>query len=67
MDYIPDYAEQYDAHEARQERLLKKYPKCCHCRERITDDEFYNIKGDYYHTECCDSEFLVSTEDYMED
>lgn len=66
-EYIPDYTDLHAEYEREQERRLRKHPKCDHCRERITDEKFYNIDGTFYHTECLNSEYLKDTEDYMED
>lgn len=66
MDYIPDYTEQHDMYEAAQERRLRKYPKCDCCGERIVEEKFYNIEGTYI-CENCISDYLVDTDDYLED
>ena len=63
---IPDYAELYAMHEARQERELKKYPKCACCEEHITDDECYEINDELYCTDCVRDNFLKRTDDYVE-
>ena len=65
-DYIPDYAEQYAEYEARLEREAKKLPKCDCCGERIFTEQFYNIEGNYICEECI-RDYLVYTEEYMED
>ena len=62
-----DYNELYAMHEAKQERALRKYPKCCSCKERITDDQLYDIGGKLYHEECFNDEYLQNTDDYLED
>ena len=67
MPYIPDYTDLHAIHEREQERKLQRYPKCVHCRERITDEQLYNIDGLFYHKECFDSEYLKDIEDYWED
>ena len=65
MDYIPDYNDLYAQHEAEQERKLAKLPKCAFCDEPITDDQFYNIDGTYICKECLKNEYLVNTDDYI--
>jgi hypothetical protein len=66
-DYIPDYNDLYAMHEAKQERALRKYPKCCSCKERITDDQLYAVGGKLYHEKCFNDEHLQNIEDYLED
>ena len=55
------------AHEAEQERRLKKFPKCDNCGKRITDDYFFNIDGTYICETCMTEDYRVHTDDYMED
>lgn len=70
-EYIPDYTEQHAMYEAEQERRLRKHPRCERCKERIVDEEFYNIDGTFICEECLDDyiseHFKVNTDDYMED
>ena len=63
---IPDYNDLYAMHEARQERELRKYPKCAYCGERITDDECYEINDELICTDCLRDNFLKRTDDYVE-
>ena len=65
-EYIPDYADLYADYEAEQERRAKKLPKCDCCDKRIFDDQFYKIEGTYI-CEGCIQDYLVYTEEYMED
>lgn len=71
MEYIPDYNDLFDEYEADQERRLRKYPRCERCKERIVDEEFYNIDGTFICEDCLDDylseNFKVKTDDYMED
>ena len=64
--YIPDYNDLYAMHEARQERELRKYPKCSDCREHITDDYLFDIEGVLYCKTCLNNNFRMDTEDYIE-
>lgn len=64
-EYIPDYNDLYAMHEARQERALRKYPKCADCEEHITDDYLFNINGVFYCEECAEDNFRRSTDDYI--
>ena len=66
MDYVPDYTDLFNQHEAEQESRIRKYPRCDCCGYRIVDDKFYNIEGTYICMVCIE-DFKVDTEDYMED
>ena len=63
--YIPDYNDLHREHEARQERELRKYPKCGYCKERITGDYLFNINGVLYCEECVKDRFRQRTDDYI--
>ena len=65
-DYIPDYSDLFNQHDAEQERALRKHPKCDCCGNRIVDDKFYNIEGTYICMVCIE-DYKVDTEDYMEE
>lgn len=65
-EYIPDYNDLYAMHEARQERELRKYPKCAECGERITDEYLFDIEGVLYHEKCANDNFRKDVEDYVE-
>lgn len=65
-DYIPDYNDLFHQHDAEQERILRKHPKCDCCGDRIVDDKFYNIEGTYI-CKVCIEDYKVDTEDYMEE
>lgn len=66
-EYIPDYTDLHAEYEREQERALRKFPKCCSCKEKITDDKLYDIGGKLYHEDCFNDEHLQDIEDYMED
>lgn len=66
LDYILDYTDLFNEHEAEQERRIEKHPKCSCCGERILEDKFYNIEGTYICPSCIE-DYIVDTEDYMED
>lgn len=65
-DYIPDYNDLYAAHERRQERALRKYPKCCYCEEPIQDEECFAICGKLICPGCLNDNYRKRTEDYVE-
>lgn len=65
--YTPDYNDLHDDYERERERRLEKYPKCDLCGEPITDDEFFDIDGTYFHEACLNSEYRKYTNDYIEE
>ena len=65
MDYIPDYIDSFNEHDAEEERWLEKRPKCDCCGEPITDDSFYDINGEYLCEECMNNRYLVCTDNYI--
>ena len=71
LDYILDYTDLYDMHERDQERRLRRHPKCEKCKERITDEHFFNIDGTFICGECLgdyiSENFKVNTDDYLEE
>ena len=64
---MPDYNDLFERYEAEMERRLRKYPKCCSCKDPITNDKLYDIGGKLYHEDCFNNEHLKDIEDYMED
>jgi formylmethanofuran dehydrogenase subunit E len=65
-EYIPDYNDLFNEFEAEQEQKEKKLPKCDCCGKRISTDKFFNVEGTYICPSCIE-DFIVDTEDYMED
>lgn len=65
-EYIPDYTEQFEEYEEAQDRRTRKLPKCDCCGNRIAESKFYNIEGTYI-CKGCIVDYIVNTEDYMED
>lgn len=63
-EYIPDYSEQHAEHEAREERRIRKHPKCTCCGEPITTETFHNIHGMFICKECLGG-YRVYTDDYI--
>jgi RNA polymerase-binding transcription factor DksA len=57
----------FDSYDRERERQRERYPKCCHCGERIQDDRLFVIFDNYYHVECAEDEFMKWTEDFTED
>lgn len=65
-DYIPDYTDLFNEYEAAQEQKEKKLPECSCCGKKITTDRFFNVEGTYICPSCIE-DYIVDTEDYMED
>jgi formylmethanofuran dehydrogenase subunit E len=65
-EYIPDYNDLFDEYEADQERKEKKPPKCDCCGNRITTYKFFNVEGTYICPSCME-DYIVNTDEYMED
>lgn len=49
---IPDNYDLWLAHEAESEEELENCPLCDCCGERIQDEHYYDINGEYYCEEC---------------
>ena len=65
-DYIPDYNDLFEEFEEEQSRKEERFPKCDCCGKRITTVKFFNVEGTYICPECIE-DFIVDTEDYMEE
>ena len=64
--YIPDYIDQFNEHEARQQRELDRLPKCDYCDEPITGDYLYDINSVVICEACLNDNFRKPVEDYVE-
>lgn len=49
----------YNAHEAEQERLLEECPVCEICGEYIQDSFYYNVDGTIMCESCMNEEYRV--------
>ena len=65
-DYIPDYTDLFDQHEAEQQRRIDRLPKCDCCDEPVTDEYFYEINSDVICEECLKTHFRKLVDDYIE-
>lgn len=59
MGYIPDYNDMIDSYLDKQEREMKKLPKCDMCNRPIQDEFAFCIDGVYYHEDCFKEEHRV--------
>ena len=63
---VPDNFDQWGYHEARETAWLQKRPFCAGCGRRIQDERLFDIKGELYHIDCAEQEFLQYTDNYEE-
>lgn len=61
-----DPVRDFDRHDARQERRLKRFPRCGYCREHIQDGYFYEINDKFVCEECLEKHFQRDTDDYID-
>ena len=59
MMWTDDPVRDWDRHCEEQERELQRYPKCCKCGERLTEDYIYCIEDEYYCDRCLNKHFWV--------
>ena len=67
MYYTDDPVADFERHDAEQQKMLKKLPKCVHCGEPIQDEHLYDIDGELFCEECMKEIFRKSTELYIEE
>ena len=61
---MPDNYSLWEAHEAEQEKLLERLPKCRYCGEPIQDDHYFYIDGVIYCEDCLNEKYRRHIEDY---
>lgn len=61
---VPDAYDQFEAHEARQQRWLDSLPKCDHCNDPIQDEELIDFDGFLLCQKCLKNHYTKKTEDY---
>ena len=66
MFYSDNPIRDYDRYCEEQEREMERYPECCDCGKRITDDFVYYIFGDIYCEECMKDEYRRPVDDFIE-
>lgn len=57
MMWADDPVEDFEKHDAEQERKLSKLPVCSYCDEPIQDDFYFEINGENI-CECCLDRFF---------
>lgn len=65
MSYIQDNYDLWAAHDAEQERMLDKLPKCANCGEPIQDDHGYYLECGVICESCLNAYYRVDIEDLM--
>lgn len=61
---IPDNYDLWEAHEARQQKLLEALPVCDHCGNPIQDEELIDFDGFLLCQKCLRDHYTKKTEDY---
>ena len=54
----------FDQWDAEQARYLARLPKCSECGQPIQDEEYYEIDGKFYCSDCLETYHRHYTEDY---
>ena len=62
--YIPDNYDQWEAHEAKQDKWLEQLPECEHCGKTIQDDFYYEINDAVLCEDCLNDNYRKRTEDF---
>ena len=66
MSWTDDPVRDYDRYAARQERQLRRFPRCNCCDQYIQTDSFYEINGEPVCPDYLDENFKRSVDDYIE-
>lgn len=61
-DLDADIRAHYDEEERERERL----PVCDHCKQKILDEDYYDIGGEILHYECLNKKYRKWIDDYVE-
>lgn len=65
MPYTDNPIADFNAHNAKCERELEKFPVCAECDHPIQDDEYYEIDGIMICPTCLKDNHRKWTEDYI--
>ena len=66
-DYIPDYNEICDRHDAKEQAKLDNLPKCVYCDEAITSEYLFDLDGDITCESCLVLRYRKKAYLYYED
>ncbi len=66
MYYIPDALDHFARHDAEQQQMLDRLPKCTICEEHIQEDHCYQINDEVICVHCLNEYFRKDVEDLME-
>lgn len=62
---VPDNYDQWEAHEARQQKVLEALPQCEECGEPIQDDFYFDINDTIKCEDCMIRDHRKRTEDFI--
>lgn len=62
---IPDNYDQWEQHEARQQRELASLPVCADCGEPVQDDHFYLINDEVICPRCLEAGYRKEVDDFV--
>lgn len=65
MFYTNDPIADFEAYDAMQEKKLAELPECCECGEKIQDEYYFEINGEYICEECLNDNHRKRTEDFV--
>ena len=66
MPRTDDPIADFNRHSARQERQLRRFPRCGYCRDYIQDGYFYEINDVCVCWDCLNENHRKSVDDYIE-
>ena len=62
--FTDDPVADFERHDREQQEAASKLPKCVYCRQRINDEEYYDIDGDLMCYECLVTHHRKWTDEY---
>lgn len=66
MFFTDDPVADFMRHDAEQERLLARLPKCQECGKPIQQEKVFVFGGRYYCDECIEEYYTVDVEDLLD-
>lgn len=64
--YTDDPVADFNRHDMEQARKEARLPVCEKCRERIHDDEYFDICNEILCRDCMEDKYMKHTEDYIQ-
>jgi formylmethanofuran dehydrogenase subunit E len=65
MSFTDDPVADFHRHDARQQKELDAFPKCCECEERIVDIMCFEYNGNPICDDCMKTYHRCSIEEFM--